>query len=187
LSWNLANYRRNPVVLAFHNYKSLPVAKTTSINQVGDSLVATASFVPADVSEFADQCYKLARDGWMAGCSVGFKPSAGGVKANSDGGYDFTDAELLEWSLVPVSAHQDALRRSMAKSGGREVTTEAQAREIIIRALDGGSMAAKSPGADEATARRIIERAIDTDEVATFIRALGQLDDGELLTLAASL
>jgi hypothetical protein len=82
--------------LVFHDYRSLPVAKTVSIAQVGDSLIATAEFITADVSPFADQCFRMAAGGFMSGCSVGFRPSPGfQPKSNQFGGFDFPKAELL--------------------------------------------------------------------------------------------
>jgi hypothetical protein len=64
---DLLAYRANPVVLAFHDYRSLPVAKTVSISQVGDSLIATAESIGADVSPFADQCFRMPAGGVHVG------------------------------------------------------------------------------------------------------------------------
>src|SRR4051812_7379106 len=42
--WNLANFRKNPVVLWMHNNTMLPVARATALWVAGNSLKATAEF-----------------------------------------------------------------------------------------------------------------------------------------------
>jgi HK97 family phage prohead protease len=140
LGFDLSNYRKNPVVLFAHDYRSLPVGKAVSISQVGDSLISTVEFVPADISPVAEQCYQLAAQGFMRGASIGFKP-IGMPKSNELGGYDFPKVELLEWSLVPVPAHPDALRRGAsasksASTNGAQLTDE-QVIATVIRTVFG--------------------------------------------------
>jgi HK97 family phage prohead protease len=145
LGFDLSNYRKNPVVMFAHDYKSLPVGKTTSINQVGDSLIATVQFVPADISPVAQQCYQLASKGFMRGASIGFKPIVGQVKTNDLGGYDYSKVELLEWSLVPVPAHPDALRRSAGGNSrpDREIP-DSELRGVIERYLDSARLSKRA-------------------------------------------
>jgi len=54
-------------------------------------------------------CILLWAGGWVKAASIGFAPIT--WEENDEGGWTFTEWELLEWSLVPVPANQEALRR----------------------------------------------------------------------------
>ncbi len=72
----------------------------------------------------------------MRGASIGFRPLTT-PKANDLGGYDFGSVELLEWSLVPVPANPDALRRSVGgKSYASREVPDHEVPALIARALD---------------------------------------------------
>jgi HK97 family phage prohead protease len=159
LSFDLAAYRKNPVVLFAHDYKSLPVGKAVSINQVGDSLISTVEFVPVDISPVAQQCYQLAAQGFMRGASIGFRPIST-PKSNELGGYDYSKVELLEWSLVPVPAHPDALRRSVkdAKSHASRELPDHEIPALIERCLDNAGLSKRAARelSDAETARLVV-------------------------------
>jgi HK97 family phage prohead protease len=164
LGFDLSNYRKNPVVLFAHDYKSLPVGKAVSISQVGDSLISTVEFVPADISPVAQQCYQLAAQGFMRGASIGFRPIST-PKANELGGYDFANVELLEWSLVPVPAHPDALRRSVkdaTSAGGiKGDLSDQQVAALVVRLVE-----------DAAVSRGANQQLTDTETAALVVRSV---------------
>jgi HK97 family phage prohead protease len=169
VGFDLANYKRNPVVLFAHDYRSLPVGKAVSISQVGDSLISTVEFVPADISPVAEQCYQLAAQGFMRGASIGFKP-IGAPKSNELGGYDFPKVELLEWSLVPVPAHPDALRRIVSGAISRSIAdlrttakslTDRDVRAIVERQLDAADNLAKNADLSDAEVIATVVRNVD--------------------------
>jgi HK97 family phage prohead protease len=172
LAWDLSNYRRNPVVLAFHDNRSLPVARTVAINQVGDSLIATAEFITADLSPFADQCFRMAAAGFMSGCSVGFAPAKGFPPVHNDfNGWDFPKAELYEWSVVPVPANSAALRRGVgaaksAKSAGAQLTDKETIRVIVESVL----RAEETEAAEMAAIIRAVDKHLTAREQKTFRR-----------------
>lgn len=110
--WDFANFAKNPVVLWAHNYREMPVAKSSLPEVDGDSVRAVAEFAPADVNPFAEQVLQAYNSGYLNAVSVGFIPRKWAF-SEDDGrtfGIDFEEQELLEYSAVPVPAHPDALQ-----------------------------------------------------------------------------
>lgn len=103
--WQLENYRKNPVVLWAHDYRALPVGKAIEVGIRDGKLESTMEF--AD-HEFANVVLRLVDGGFLRATSVGFRPSK--YVLNEDRrGIDFTEQELLEFSIVPVPANPEAL------------------------------------------------------------------------------
>jgi HK97 family phage prohead protease len=116
--WDLGNFEKNPVVLWAHDYRSLPIGKAVSVEKVGSSLRAVAEFVPKDtpvVGPMAEAVSQLLKGGFLNATSVGFRPLKSSFNEER-GGFDFEKTELLEFSVVPVPAHPDALQD--AKTAG---------------------------------------------------------------------
>jgi hypothetical protein len=105
--WDLNPYRRNPVVLAFRDSRSLPVARSTDIAVTGNRLQATVQFPPVGMYDLADRIHDLVQAGFFGAASVGFIPKAS--QPNTFGGQDVTAAELTEVSLVAIGSNPDAL------------------------------------------------------------------------------
>jgi len=121
--WDTTNYLKNPVVLFAHDYDSLPVARTTSLTQVGDTLVAEAQFADAGLNPVAEQVYQMLKQGFLRGASVGFRPLT--YEFNEErGGVDFEKQELLEFSVVPVPANPGALMSAGVKAADVELITK---------------------------------------------------------------
>jgi HK97 family phage prohead protease len=166
--WVLDNYRKNPVVLWSHDYKSLPIGRCTSIGVVNGNLVATASFAPADLNPLADQIYNLLVAGFLKATSVGFKP-IDQPKYSADGnGLIFGSCELLEFSVCSVPSNPDALRRSVgaAKSAGGQLTDE-QTIRVVVESI----LRAEENGAGEIAA---IIRAVDKHLTARELKTSGR-------------
>lgn len=109
--WTLENFRKNPVVLWAHDYRSMPVAKSLSEWVEGNKLKARAEFTPKDLSRFNDTVFEMYKQGFMSAVSVGFSPKKW-VWAEAEDrryGIDFVEQELLEFSAVPVPANAEAL------------------------------------------------------------------------------
>jgi len=113
----LENYRKNPVVLWAHDYKSKPIAKSLWQKVSSGKIVAKPKF--ANTPE-ATEIFNLYRDGFLHAWSVGFipekfEPRFKKGKAEDDEsdetfeGYDISEWELLEYSAVPVPANPTAL------------------------------------------------------------------------------
>jgi hypothetical protein len=114
----IENYLKNPVVQYGHVYRDpwATIGRTNSLEIFDTYIDADFDLRPA-ANEYDPQniVILLWNGGWVRTASIGFNPYT--AKANAEGGYDFVDWELLEWSLVPVPANQDALRL-MAKALG---------------------------------------------------------------------
>jgi HK97 family phage prohead protease len=116
--WVLTGYRRNPVVLFSHSDRDPPIGRTVNVFSDGTRLIGDVEFADAETYEFADQIFRLVRGGYLRAGSVGFLP--GQYKFSTDidrpGGVDFTSGhELLEFSITPIPANENALAEARAK------------------------------------------------------------------------
>jgi hypothetical protein len=105
------NYLKNPVVQWGHNYRDpwATVGKSNSLTISDDGIVADFDLRPAANDQDPQAVVLLLWNGdWVRTASIGFIPTAG--KPNDAGGTDYSEWELLEWSIVPIPANQDALR-----------------------------------------------------------------------------
>jgi HK97 family phage prohead protease len=117
--WDLANFRRNPVVLWGHDASRLPIGRALDLRIEDGGLKATVEFIPEDTPEggqFAESVYRLARQGFIAATSVGFRPIKWDYTNDQSRGaddwfpgIDFEEQELVELSVVTVPANPEAL------------------------------------------------------------------------------
>lgn len=113
---DLTNFSKNPVVLYAHNYWDLPVAKAIEVEKLaGAGVRARFQFPEWGESEQADTVRRLWAGGFLNATSIGFIPVKWEPRKSPDGeklarGQMITEWELLEFSIVPVPANQDALR-----------------------------------------------------------------------------
>lgn len=106
--WKLDNYKRNPVVLWGHDQYFPPIGKMSDVRvDAAGALVGTVEFATAEQHPFADTIYRLVKGGFINAGSVGFVPIRWEFK--DDGGIDFREQELLEYSVVTVPANPQAL------------------------------------------------------------------------------
>ena len=112
--WDLKNFKKNPVIMYAHDYRSLPIGKASRVWLMGGKLKNTVDFPPEGTYEFADIVERLVDTGYLKTESVGFIP-----KKWEDGDGDkgpkrtYTKQELLEISIVPVPSNPDALRNAV--------------------------------------------------------------------------
>lgn len=116
--WELANYKRNPIVL-FQHMASNPVGISTKTWIDGKKLLARIKLAAEGTSPFIDTLRKLLVQKIIRAVSVGFRPTADpkyirDEKEDRVVGLEFVGQELLEISLVSVPANPAAL--SLAKS-----------------------------------------------------------------------
>jgi HK97 family phage prohead protease len=97
--WELINFKKNPVLLWAHRYDELPIGKVVDIQITERGLEADVVF--ADHQK-AQEVKALVDDGALSTVSVGFIPK-------ERNGNIITRAELLEISIVPVPANQEAI------------------------------------------------------------------------------
>lgn len=106
--WELKNFLLNPVILWAHKYDELPVGKATGVTVTKSGLELDFEFASAEGNPKAQQVANLFENGFLNAVSVGFIPK-------ERNGNTITKAELLEVSIVPVPANQEALRLAMSK------------------------------------------------------------------------
>lgn len=108
--WDLKNYKKNPVILAGHDYHSPAIAKAVSVKVEDKRLMFKIKFPPMGDYPLADVYRKLYKGGFMNASSVGFRAQEW---VDGDGKKTpyrtFTKTELLELSLVTVPANASAL------------------------------------------------------------------------------
>lgn len=133
--WQLANYRKNPVVLWAHDPSMLPVAKASNIRVEDGKLKATAEFMPREISGFSDAVFQAIKSGFLNAVSVGFDPIKYAFSEDNSRsmGVDFLQQELLEFSVVPIPANAEALVE--ARAAGIDVGPIQEWAEGIIKGL----------------------------------------------------
>lgn len=120
-SWDLKNFKKNPVMLWAHNLTMgedrPPIGKLTKIKVEDGQLVFNAKFDMAD--PFAAEIFRKYQEGFLNAFSVGFIPHT--IQQFTDKGERLEapilrDNELLEMSAVPVPANPEALNALRARS-----------------------------------------------------------------------
>lgn len=115
--WDLKNFKRNPVLLFAHDSESPPIGSVDAAVE-GTKLMATATFLPEGVYDFADTIWRIVKAGVLRAVSVGFMPIVDPNimydKEDRFQGFEFIGQELLELSIVPVGANANAIAVSKA-------------------------------------------------------------------------
>ncbi|MFM2437359.1 MAG: hypothetical protein RLZ55_168 [Actinomycetota bacterium] len=96
---------RVPLML-HHQHRAMPIGKAVEWDSQPDGVYATWEIAPTDD---ADEAYRMMRDGFLTGLSVGFRP----VKNDIDTSGEVmkvrrVEAVLLEVSAVSIAAYEDA-------------------------------------------------------------------------------
>jgi HK97 family phage prohead protease len=131
--WDLSNFKNNPVVLWGHDASRLPIGRAFDVTIEGGALKASVEFIPDDTPEggqFAEAVYRLARGGFIAATSVGFRPLKWDYSTDKDRGaddwfpgIDFAEQELVEFSIVTVPANPEALVDAPLPGEGTAIAT----------------------------------------------------------------
>ena len=114
----IENFRKNPVVLFAHDYKSPPIGKNISLEIKDDEIIAKTQFADTQLGR---ELYQLYKEGFMSAWSVGFIPVKESDRKVLEGqkGKTYEEWELLEYSAVPVPSNPEAL--TIARSKGLKV------------------------------------------------------------------
>jgi HK97 family phage prohead protease len=116
--WHLAPYKSNPVVLWSHMSSAPPIGRMVNVWVSGDRLLGDVRFPNAATYEFGDQVFRLIKAGYISAGSVGFWPLKFSFSEDEDRpwGVDCHEQELLEFSVCPIPANQNALVQAAVKS-----------------------------------------------------------------------
>lgn len=133
--WELADFRKNPVVLWAHDAQSLPVAKASKVWIEAGKLMASAEFTPSGMARFNDAVFEMLKAGFLNATSVGFQPLEYSFADDPSRrfGINFIRQTLLEFSVVPVPANAEALIQGRA--AGIDVAPVAEWCEAALRKL----------------------------------------------------
>jgi HK97 family phage prohead protease len=121
----LEAYHANPVVCFGHLYREpwAVVGRTRKLDVSPAGLVADFELrPPANDADPQTIVRLLWGGGWLRSASIGFTPIR--WTENDQGGKDYHEWELLEWSLTPVPAQADALAlavKALARGDGGTV------------------------------------------------------------------
>lgn len=107
------DYLKNPVVLWGHNRQDpwAIIGKTTALTINDGSITADFELRPAASDTDPQHIIRaLWENGFVRSASIGFRPEPEMMKVNGLGGMDIPAWQLLEWSLIPIPANQEAMR-----------------------------------------------------------------------------
>lgn len=115
---DLANYRRNPIVLWQHDPEH-PVGRAEDIRVEGDKIKARIRFAPLGISAEADKVRGLVKSGIVSTTSVGMDPIEAEPldPAKPRGGQRVKKWELLECSFCSVPVDTGAVVTARAETG----------------------------------------------------------------------
>ena len=131
--WDLKNFKKNPVLLLFHDHHSLPVGKAEKIWIDKEDKKLMFKPVFETVTERGRAIAELVKQGFLNTFSVGFRP------IDSDGN-TFTKQELHEISLVNVPANPDAMMRaykSLEEEGFKKETIDELMKQEMPKGMPG--------------------------------------------------
>lgn len=159
----LLNYKKNPIILAYHNHSN-PIGVATDLVVDEKGLKITAK-----ISKAAKEVYQLIKDGVLRSFSIGFL-----VK---DANYDqVTDIfvikalELLEISVVSVPANQDSIF-DLAKSFSNEEEYLNFKKSFITASNEGSESQPETAGTQDTSEKEEKEFNMDKTEFEQMIKS----------------
>lgn len=183
-SWQLDNYKKNPIVLFGHD-PSKPgyvVGRAIEIRAEKDGdkniTLGTVQFAEEGTSDDADTVWKLVKQDILRTVSVGFIPHTFKSVKNEDGSETdvLADNELLEFSIVPIPANPSAVALAMNDGSIEEKdakfmlkTYKAEAQYIEKSLCD--TIGAKKT--DATTTKQEGDKAMSDEDIAKVAEAVG--------------
>lgn len=129
-SWDLEQFKRNPVITWAHDDRGntasagLPIANAIpeTVKVVGGKLKMRLRFTPEDVNPFGYRVFRMIKEGFIHGTSVGFDPKASEWRIDKNGKKveHYTNSKLLEVAVVTIPSNDDALIESRAHKMSKE-------------------------------------------------------------------
>jgi HK97 family phage prohead protease len=133
---DLADFLRNPVALASHDYRSFPIGRWENVRKTGAGfdgrILADLRLAPAGTLAAADTAAALISSGMLRGCSIGFIPLE--YVRNEYGGFDHLRCKIIECSVVSVPANPAAL---LAAAFGARRLADGGTVIVSVRDLQG--------------------------------------------------
>lgn len=128
--WDLANFKRNPILLWSHNPFEPMIGRATNIRMRTVAGKKKMTFEPEfhKKSELSSLIADLVENGWMKTVSVGFRPY-------QKEGNKFTKQEMLEISFVNIPANPEATQLAFSKGYGTDAMTKLFGEEAVKRVI----------------------------------------------------
>jgi len=177
----IKTYQANPIVLFDHGAFPLPIGlsedpttKTCTVNVQPDRITGRVFFHNKTLESSQVCC--LVAEKVLRGASIGYK----GIKGKSinpqrkQDGTIFEEWELVEWSVVPVPANQEALRMALSTEWDGKALAEPLA--LRIKSLIVPSTKLVFPASVKSQDKRMKAMAEDTAEQDSTVA--DQADDG---------
>lgn len=105
---NLKEYMKNPILADGHDYSKSSVGRTHKLTKTADGKLIAKFEWAKDITERANELYKLYKSGFQFAFSIGF------IAQEMDGN-TFTRSTMLEFSPVLIPANAEALLMSKQK------------------------------------------------------------------------
>lgn len=184
-SWDLENYKKNPVVLWSHDRYAPPIGKAKEIHEDDNGLFAVTEFDTQ--SQRGAEIFGLYERGFLNAFSVGFVPKSHVMEAvpgTKENGVVWTNSELLEFSAVSIPANPGAvISRETA-----EMVIKCLGEDFVTKGADGSTFLVGVPnvGRDEASKpEERLEKSLE--QVITLARIVkGKPIDGSKLSLVGT-
>jgi len=132
--WQLANYKKNPVVLWGHRHDIPAIGKAERVYKDDGKLKFKVRFAQEGTHELADTVRALIDDEILRSVSVGYIPLKREYPSDDEKAKQpqvvTMKAELYELSVVNVPANQNALIASMKDKGYEQKTIDLVTAEV---------------------------------------------------------
>jgi HK97 family phage prohead protease len=172
-TWRLERFLANPVALYAHDSRSrLPIGQCKNVRVEGNKLLVTIKF--SKVTQLAEEVWQQVVERTLRAVSVGFLAHSYEWKKVDDVEVlVLKDCELLEVSVCPIGANQEALARARAKA--LEAKSQPPAEKERGGAQQKGhdmnleqeNAALKATLAERTAQKETAEKAIETEKAAT--------------------
>jgi HK97 family phage prohead protease len=104
--WDLKNYKKNPIILADHDYRVESVIGTGSGVKIDGNKLVFDKITFSKTNDLAVKAFNLIKEGILKTWSVGFLVKKWGDDKSK---YTIQEQELLELSLVAIPANPNAM------------------------------------------------------------------------------
>lgn len=123
--WDLANFKRNPILLWSHNPFEPMIGRANNIRMRSMGGKKKLTFEPEfhRKTELSQSIADLVEGGWMKTVSVGFRPF-------QKEGNKYTKQEMLEISFVNIPANPEATQLAYSKGYSPETMTKLFGEEV---------------------------------------------------------
>ena len=127
--WDLKNFKKNPVVLLFHDHRDFPVGRAKVAIKDG-KLIFDIEFPQEGINPKADIARKMYKSGFMKGSSVGFIGKNWVEETDKKGNRYLKSMkhELLEITLCPIGCNPEALLLEKSLKG---IVTEEEIKSFL--------------------------------------------------------